>query len=82
MKRIAEEWINYALGAEMQVNYVRTIGQCPVNLSIKEHLTPQEIITYHLDNPDYFKNNLILWKVLSQRSQNGFKKMWEEAKRL
>jgi len=81
MKRIAEEWINYSIGVEMQVDYVRSIGQFPVNLSIKEHLTPEEVKIYHLDDPSYFKNNLILWKVLSTRHQNGFKVMWEKAKR-
>ncbi len=81
MKRIAEEWINYSIGPEMQVDYVRDIGQFPVNLSIKEHLTPEEFKMYHLDDPSYFKNNLILWKALPTRHQNGFKKMWEKAKR-
>lgn len=81
MKRIAEEWINYSIGEEMQVNYVRTIGQFPVNLSIKKHLTPAEVETYHLDDPDYFKDGLILWKTLPVRHQNGFKSLWEKAKK-
>lgn len=81
MKRIAEEWINYSIGEEMQVNYVKTIGQFPVNLSIKKGLTPAEVETYHLDDPDYLKKNIILWKTLPVRYQNGFKSMWEKAKK-
>ena len=80
MKRIAEEWINFSIGNEMQVNYVRNIGQFPVNLSIAPELTEEEQKTYHLDEPDFFKNNLILWKVLPARYQNGFKLMWDKAK--
>ena len=81
MKQIAEEWINYSIGPEVQVGYVRKIAQFPVNLSIKDRLTPEEVKTFHLDNPGYFKKNLILWDVLRERDQNGFRRMWEEAKR-
>ncbi len=81
MKQIAEEWINYSIGPEVQAGYVRKIAQFPVNLSIKERLTAEEIKTFHLDDPEYFKNNLILWEVLREREQNGFRRMWKEAKR-
>ncbi len=80
LKRIAEEWINYSLSPEMQISYVRNIGQYPVNLSIKSQLSPQEVKRYNLNNPNYFKDNLILWRILDQRQQNGFKMMWQKAK--
>ena len=81
MIRIAEEWINYSIGPEMQVGYVRNIGQFPVNLSIKDRLTPEEIKNYHLNDSNYFKDNLILWKILTRREQNGFRHLWENARR-
>ena len=81
LKRIAEEWINFSISPKMQINYLRNIGQFPVNLSIASQLTEDEIKTYHLDEPSYFKDNLILWEVLDQRQQNGFRRMWENAKK-
>ena len=78
MKRIAEEWINYSIGPEMQVGYIRNLAQCPVNLSIKHLLRSEEIETYHLNDPDYLKK-LILWAPLSRRQVNAFKKLWLEA---
>ena len=80
MKRIAEEWINYSLSSEMQVDYLRKINQFPVNLSIGPLLTAQEVENYHINDPNYLKNNLILWKILPRRHQNGFKLMWKNAK--
>jgi spermidine/putrescine-binding protein len=80
MKRIAEEWINYSLSPTVQVGYVRNIAQFPVNLSIGPLLTPEEQKTFHLDNPNYFRENLILWQVLGERDQNGFKNLWQQAK--
>jgi len=80
MKQIAEEWINYSLSPEVQVGYVRNIAQFPVNLSIKDRLTAEEIRDFHLDDPGYFKKNLILWEVLRERDQNGFRKMWNDAR--
>jgi spermidine/putrescine-binding protein len=79
MKRIAEEWINYCVGPEVQVGYLRNLAQCPVNLSIKDFLQPEEIETYHLNDPDYFRKHFILWEPLSSRQQNAFKRLWLEA---
>lgn len=80
MKRIAEEWINYSIGPDVQMGYVRNIAQFPVNLSIQDRLTPEENATFHLDNPSYFKKNLILWDVLSRNNQTGFRRLWKQAK--
>ena len=79
MKAIAEAWINYSLSPEVQVGYVRNIAQFPVNLSIKDRLTPEEIAAFHLDEPSYFKNHLILWKVLSRHDLDGFRRIWKKA---
>lgn len=79
MKRIAEEWINYSISPEVQVSYLRNVAQFPVNLSIKHLLQLEETRAYHLDDPSYFRNHLILWKPLSKRQLNAFKKLWSEA---
>lgn len=79
-KRIAEAWINYSIGQDTQIGYVRNIAQFPVNITIKDRLTPEEISYFHLDDPNYFKDKLILWEVLDRRSQNGYKVIWSQAK--
>jgi spermidine/putrescine-binding protein len=80
LKRIAEEWINFSLSPEVQVGYVRNIAQFPVNMTITERLAPEEAAYFHVGDPQYFKEKFILWEVLNQRAQNGFKYMWEQAK--
>ncbi len=73
MKRIAEEWLNLAISPEFQTDVVvRGLGSAPVNLNIKDMLTPEEVADYHLDDPDYFQNNLIPWPVLDSKSRKGF----------
>lgn len=80
LKKIAEEWINFTISDDFQLNaIVRGIGSAPVNTTIKSQLTKEEIATLHLDDPDYFKNNRILWPTLNTRQRNLFKLMWETA---
>ena len=74
LKRIAEEWLNFVLSPNFQIEVVvRGLGSAPVNLSIKDQLNPDEVKMYHVDDPDYFQKNLILWPVLDNRSRTGFK---------
>lgn len=81
LKQIAEEWINYSLGPEVQVGYVRNIAQFPVNLTIGPRLTPEERTAFHVDDPQYFQEHLILWAILGERDQNGFKALWQRARK-
>ena len=81
MKKIAEEWINFTLSPEIQIQYMRRLSQYPVNVMTRKYATYKEIKAYHLDDPDYFRKNLILWKTLSIRNRNAFKFLWSEAKR-
>ncbi|MBF0100383.1 MAG: extracellular solute-binding protein [Desulfobacterales bacterium] len=81
MKRIAEEWLNFAISPEIQLKAARNLSCFPVNLTVKDKVSAEEAKELHLDNPNYFKDNLILWEVLGERDQNGFKNMWENAKK-
>jgi spermidine/putrescine-binding protein len=81
LKQIAEEWINFTLSPEIQAAYVRDIAQYPVNPAAKAHLSAAQSAQFHLDDADYFKNNLILWKVLPLADQSGFQMMWRQAER-
>jgi putative spermidine/putrescine transport system substrate-binding protein len=80
-KKIAEEWINYTLSDEMQLYYFRELGQLPTSMSIAKYLSQAEIDELHVNDVDYIKNSLNLWEILTNRQQNGFKKLWQDAKK-
>ncbi len=82
LKRIAEEWINYVIAPDFQLDVcVRTLGSAPVNLTIKEQLTPEEIRTFHLDEPNYFQDKFLPWEILDKHTRKGFKLLWKKATR-
>ncbi len=82
-KKIAEEWINFSISDDFQLEaIVKGIGSAPVNVAIKSRLTAQEVASFHLDDPDYFENNIILWPTLNNRQRNLFKKLWKDAQNL
>ena len=79
-KRIAEEWINFTISDDFQLNaIVKGIGSAPVNISIKDKMSKQEIIDFHFDDPDYFSEKRILWPTLSTRQRNFIRSLWEQA---
>lgn len=81
LKKIAEEWLNFTLSPDFQVQVVvRGLGSDPVNLTIKERLTKEEVEKTHMDEPDYFQYNRILWPTLNSiRERNHMKKIWNDA---
>lgn len=82
LKQIAEEWINFTIGPEYQYEViVKTISNFPVSLAIKDRLTTEEVARFHLDNPNYFKDNMILWPMLDKRTRTGFELLWQKATR-
>lgn len=82
LKRIAEEWLNYVISPEYQIDVVvRTTSSFPTSLAIKDQLTPEEASAYHLDNPNYFQDHLILWPLLDKRTRTGFELLWQKATR-
>lgn len=81
LKQIAEEWINYSISPEIQASYVHNIAQFPVNLAVSPLLTPEERTVFHVDDPTYFQDHLILWEILAERDQNAFKAMWQKARK-
>jgi len=70
-KLIAEEWINYTLSPKNQASYVDKIGQSPVNNKASKYLTAQQVKEFHLDDPSFFKTNIILWPTLIDRDQKA-----------
>ncbi|MCP4749820.1 MAG: extracellular solute-binding protein [Proteobacteria bacterium] len=80
LRIVAHEWLNFAISPEFQVEVgVRSLSADPANVNIKDRLTPAEIKKHHLDNLNYFKENRILWPILSKRARRGFNDMWVKA---
>ena len=80
LRKVAEEWVNYSLSKDYQTNaVVRKLNSFPVNSNIKSLLTKEEVAQFHLDEPDFVKDHLILWPVLSIRARNGFKELWNHS---
>jgi spermidine/putrescine transport system substrate-binding protein len=82
LKRIAEEWLNYAISPDYQLNHlVRNLSTAPTNLSIKDQMSPEEVTAFHLDDPDYFEKQLIPYPILDSRDRKGFELLWKKATR-
>lgn len=81
LKRVAEEWLNFTLSPKFQVEtVVRELGSSPVNLAIRDQLTPEEVERTHIDDPDYFQDFRIPWPTIkTQRDRNGMMKLWQRA---
>lgn len=80
MKQIAEEWLNYVISPAYQVNFI--VGAYfPVNLAIKDQLDPVTIAYYHLDEPNYFQEQMIPWPILDKRTRTAFELFWNKAMR-
>jgi len=80
LKKIAEEWVNFSLSNDYQIEAViRQLSSFPVIKNIKPMLNAEEVQTYRVDEPEFVKSNLILWPVLPKRTRNGFKNLWDDA---
>ncbi len=79
LKRIAEEWIDYVISPDFQVDIVvRTLGAFPVNTSIIHRLSMEEVETFHMNDPEFFKKSFIPWEILDNRTRKGFKLLWKK----
>jgi len=80
LKQIAEEWLNYVISPDYQLNHlVRKLSTAPTNMSIKDRMTPEEVTAFHLDDPEYFTTRLIPYPTLDSRSRKGFELLWKKA---
>ncbi len=80
IKKVAEEWINYSLSPEFQLEHiVREVGIFPVVTNISDKLTEEEKSRI-LPGPDRsIMDQRILQHTYSQRDRNGLKLMWDKA---
>jgi spermidine/putrescine-binding protein len=78
LKQIAEELANIIISDDNQIEYANG-GGTPVTSSIMDKLSPEIIKRAHLDDPDYFKNNMVLWPTLNKTDRKGLKRLWDKA---
>ncbi len=78
LRQIAEELINIVVSDDNQIEYSNG-GGTPVTSTIMDKLSPEIIKRAHLDDPDYFKNNMVLWPTLSKVDRKGLKRLWDKA---
>ena len=77
-KKLCEEWINYCLSPDRQVDVLRSWGASPVVSNINDRLTKDEISTFHVGNSEYW-SGLSLWESLSHNTTEGYKGLWRRA---
>ena len=80
LRRIAEEWLNYVLSAEYQMQVVVELnGSRPVNLNVQSTPKPQRNGSVDALNGVTQKELKLLWPVLSRRDRNGLRQLWRHA---
>ena len=81
LRKVAEEWLNFVISPDFQIDVVvHGLGSDPVNMSIKNRLTPAEVLKHHLDEDDYFQKKYMLWPTLTRkRDRNLLKRLWNDA---
>ena len=78
-KRLSEEWINFMLAPERQVDVVHAQGVAPAVDNVNDLLTETERKIFHVGDNDYFKT-VALWQVMDEKTVKAFAEMWTEAK--
>jgi len=79
LKRIAEEWLNYALSDDFQMYLTREIMWPAVSTAIRDKLTDEEIRHLHFDDPTYFEKNRHLLATIRKFDREGLKRLWRKA---
>lgn len=79
VKRLCEEWINFQLSPDVQVQVVKSQGVSPVVDTVASRVTPQEKDLFHVGDNDYFKT-VAIWRVMSEKTEKAITEMWEAAK--
>jgi spermidine/putrescine transport system substrate-binding protein len=80
IKKLCEEWINYQLSPDVQLEVVRSQGVSPTVNNVATLVTPEEKKLFHVADNEYFKT-VAIWRVMSEKTEKAFGEMWEEAKK-
>jgi len=78
-KRLAEAWIDFYLSPEVQLERMRSIGAIPVTEGLADQAEPEEVVRFHLNDPEYFVNQLVVYPGLDEVRDRVVAGMWERA---
>ncbi len=78
-KRLCEEWINFMLSPDRQVDVVRSQGVSPAVGNVAGMVTETEQKIFHVGDNEYF-NSVALWRVMDENTVKAFAEMWAQAK--
>lgn len=80
LKRIAEDFINFTLSPQYQLEvFMRGTGSFPVTMAVKPLASRKERAVFHLDDPHYLTRDRPILKSLNKRNRNGMTFLWEKA---
>lgn len=80
LRKIAEEWLNFTLTPEFQVEVImRALSSYPVTTNILGRVTDEEKMNFHLDAPETYQKTRIRESDLSLRDRHGLELLWNNA---
>ncbi len=79
-KRLAEEWINYGLGIELQTGVIRNWGVSPVVVNLGDNITAAEKDTFATGDDGYW-SSLSLWENMDRITTDINTRAWKKATR-
>ena len=79
MRKIAEEWLNYALSDTFQIYLTHELMWTTISTTVKNQLSPETVQRLHLDDPTHFKTHRHLLKRMKKLDRKGLKRLWNMA---
>jgi spermidine/putrescine-binding protein len=77
-KDLAHEFLEYMIRAKTQKLVTDRTHYTPANPGASQFLTPEEMKSLHLDNPDAYMQRIYFWQDVPRRSK--YNEIWNEVK--
>ena len=77
-KELAHQFLEYMIEAKTQKLVTDRTHYTPANPSAAQFLTPDEIKSLHLDNPDAYMQRIYFWQDVPRRAK--YNEIWNEVK--
>jgi len=77
-KELAAEFLEYMIEAKTQKLVSDVTHYTPANPGASQFLTPDQVKSLHLDNPDAYMQRIYFWQELARRAK--YNEIWNEVK--
>ena len=77
-KELAHDFLEYMIEAKTQKRVTDRTHYTPANPGAAQFLTPDEIKSLHLDNPDAYMQRIYFWQDVGRRAK--YNEIWNEVK--